>query len=65
MRSEKPENPNNAYSGFAHSDASEGSVAGWRETLVRKGVPEEEARTCDIMMCNIWHPFTNSVPASA
>lgn len=56
MRSEKPENPNNAYSGFAHSDASEGSVAGWRETLVRKGVPEAEAKTCDIMMCNIWHP---------
>jgi len=46
-----------SYALFAHSDAGPGVVGGWRRFLVKNGVPEEEAKSCDVAMFNFWHPF--------
>merc|ERR1719440_415575 len=57
LRTEKPKSLTEAYAAFAHTDASPESVPYWRDLLLRRGVPEDVARTCDICMYNVWHPF--------
>lgn len=61
-RKEIPGAPSAAqpYAGFAHTDAGPGSVVLWRKLLAENGVPEEEAKTCHIMMANIWHPLDHA-----
>lgn len=46
----------NSYARFAHSDACAESPPLWRLQLMDFGVLEEEAKTCDILMVNLWHP---------
>lgn len=44
------------YALFAHGDGGPDVVETWRKALVKRGVPEEEVNTSDILGCNIWHP---------
>lgn len=55
-RSENPESSIISYARFAHTDGGPPCVDGYRRALRFRGVPEEEARTCDICMYGIWHP---------
>lgn len=56
-RTENPVTNAMAYAGFAHTDAGPGQVAHFRRSLLRLGVPEEEAESCDLGMFNLWHPY--------
>lgn len=56
FRTEKPLSSLEAYSRFAHTDVGPDNVPSWRRMLVKRGVPEEEAETCDLCMFNVWHP---------
>lgn len=53
-------NPPNVFqnpSRFAHTDASRDSPPQWRRSLVKRyGYSEEEAQTCGVAFCNVWHP---------
>lgn len=57
MRTENPLNFTMNYARFSHADAAPGMVETWRQTLAKRGVPEQVAKTCDICCFNIWHPF--------
>merc|ERR1711939_531662 len=57
MRDEKPENMTTAYARFAHTDFGPDYVQTLRESLVRRGVPKEEAETCRMSVVNVWFPI--------
>merc|ERR550514_828185 len=46
------------YSRFAHTDAGPNTPPLWRKALVERwGKTPEEAKSCEILMVNIWHPM--------